>query len=556
VAVALLDGKYEILEQRPLAEHQTLFEATAPDGARLIIVWYDLPPDQEGAFERYRRTLKRLKRSDTTALYDVVSRPGARYVAWERAPEGAGSGRSAELTRLLAEAGVRLDDADIRRVGRTSKLYGLAFGGVVQRSLDGAPGERSATPEGSEDTPTRRDLPAPLISWGASGLMLVLAAVLLLAGLRRSANDRLAVVPELLGQPVAEAIAELYDLGFAVVAHEVAADAPTGVVVELSPIAGSQLRPGRSVEVGYALPPGSFASATAPQLVGTRYPDDAEGALRSSGLELGRAARIPADVPAGIIISQSPPAGDALEQGATVDILVSQGPLDAATFLPDLVGMSEADARDFAELAGLRPERVLVDRIAVPGAAPGSVVSQSLAPNQVLPQGSTLRLVINEGATEPAIGGGTPSLIGLDRSEAERRARAAGMTPTVVERGVLQLPEGVMMQSPQPGEAATGAIALVVNIHPRPIPVPEVRAEVLPPEPRSVAYRWFIEAGIPRVTAVVTATTLEGDRRVVARRPVEGGDTLEGVWITSDPGPISFALTLNGSSYGETLRVR
>lgn len=552
--MSLLDGKYEIIAQRPLADHQTLFEATAPEGTQLNIVWYDLPTDQEEAFESYRRILKRLKRSGHTAVYDVVSRPGARYVAWERPPEGSTPGRHSDLEQLLREGGADPDSADIRREGRGARLYALPFGGIAPRVPERTPQTSGSVVE----RPARRPIPAPLLSWGASAVMLALAFLLLLGGLRRNANDRLVVVPDLQGVMVAEAIAELYDLGFAVVAREVAAEAPSGTVVELSPPAGSQLRPGRSIEVGYALPPGSIAPATLPQLVG-RTPGEAEAALRAAGLELGRVARIAADVPAGVIIAQSPEAGSSHEQGSAVDVLVSSGPLAPATFLPDLVGLSEEDARYFAELAGLRSERILVDRVVLAGFEPGMVVSQSLAPHQLLTQDATLRLVVSDGVTLLArpSGGGVPSLIGLSRSEAELQAGAAGLTPVFVERGVLQLPEGVLLQNPAPGAPRNGSeIELVLNIHPQAIPIPEVSATVRPLEPRRVGYRWFVELGIPEVTAVVMATTLQGERQVVERRSVRGGEVLEGVWITDAPGPVTFALTLNGSPYGEVLRVQ
>ena len=81
-------------------------------------------------------------------------------------------------------------------------------------------------------------------------------------------------------------------------------------------------------------------------------------------------------------------------------------------------------------------------------------------------------------------------------------------------------------------------------------------ATVVPPKPRSVGYRWIVEQGIPEVTAVVSATTLQGVRTVVDRRKTRGGEILEGVWITDAPGPISFTLTLNGAPYGEVLRMQ
>ena len=57
----MLDGKYEIISQRPLGPRSTLFDATAPDGAAVRVAWYSVNPEEEAAFERYRKLLRALK---------------------------------------------------------------------------------------------------------------------------------------------------------------------------------------------------------------------------------------------------------------------------------------------------------------------------------------------------------------------------------------------------------------------------------------------------------------------------------------------------------------
>ena len=87
----MLDGKYEITSERELGERVTRFGATAPDGTALTISWYELEtPADEHAFEQYRTLLRQLRRRGHAAIFDLVSRPGAHYVAW-RLPEDVGA---------------------------------------------------------------------------------------------------------------------------------------------------------------------------------------------------------------------------------------------------------------------------------------------------------------------------------------------------------------------------------------------------------------------------------------------------------------------------------
>ena len=129
--MSLLDGTYEVLRQQPIDDTLTRFEATAPDGTLLRIDWYELSPAQEADFERYRRSLKRLKRSGRTAIFDVTTRPGARYVAWEKPADGAQKGNDPELEALVVAEGFAKADATVLRDDGRTLLYGLPFGAAA-----------------------------------------------------------------------------------------------------------------------------------------------------------------------------------------------------------------------------------------------------------------------------------------------------------------------------------------------------------------------------------------------------------------------------------------
>jgi beta-lactam-binding protein with PASTA domain len=546
----LLDGKYEIHGERAVGRGMTAFSATAPDGVPVRVEWLELPPEDEAAFERYRRLLKRLAREGRAAVQDVVARPGARYVAWYLPPDGSGTVRDSGLETTLREAGYDPADADVRRIDGGPRLVALPF----RTPIAAAAG--SAT-DPSQPKPRRRwPVVAPAAhSWLLSLLLLATSGVLLIVGFTRRANDQVVVLPDVIGTAYAESAARLHAMGLRVSPNPVATDEhPAGSVLASEPGAGLTLRPGREVRLSVALPAGQLAPTSIPRLVGQTSTAAAIDALERSGLKLGRLVRIHVDAPADVVLAQSPAAGSTVGRGAAIDLVVSLGPQPMQTFVPDLVGLPLADATALALIAGLSEAQVVVERLPSDVAPRGTVLAQSLAPyRDVVVHEAILRLIVADG---PPVADtlGLPVLGGL--SEAAARALATGFVIEAVYVFELGLPNGVVGQSLPPGaRPADGRLVLTVNAQPIALPIPRVDVTVRQPEPRALPYLWFIEPGIPQVLAEVTATTLEGDRFVVARTQVRGGGRVDGTWTTTYPGVVRFDLTLNGEPYGGSLRV-
>lgn len=551
----LLDGKYEILAERALGEGVVRFDATTADGQPVRVVWYELDPSDEGAFERYRRALRRLARDGLADVVDVVSRPGARYVAWRSEPPGGGpegEGRAdATLAARLREVGFAPERARVRSGTRGAVVCDLPFGpgGVVEPSPSAAAAPAPARPR--RGRPVLGDV---AFSWVLAGILTVTAAGLVAGGFALRSNDALVQVPDAQGADAATVAERLVASGLRVEAVPRASEEPSGTVLALDPDVGTALRPGRTVRLTYAVAPGRVAPATVPALLGQTLAT-AEARLAAASLEVGRVVRVHEQAPPDVVLAQSEPSGSVVGVGAAVDLLVSLGPPRATTFLPDLVGLDEEDARALALVAGIANGAVVVERVAAAGAAPGTVVGQSLAPyRRVALDGAVLRLLVAEGPVDGGEVLGLPNLSGMD--EVTVRALASGFDVRVayVEDGTL--PDGVVRQSLAPGAVPSdGALTLTINVRPQPIPVPTVHAVVRQPSLREVPYLWFIEPGIPVQTAEVTAVTLEGVRSVVRTVQVRGGERLEGTWLTTYPGPVRLELTLNGEPYGGTLLV-
>ncbi len=550
----LIDGTYEILEQRPTGDGRTLVRATDPDGLPVRIVWYDVPAEAEGSFERYRRTLRRLSREPDVLLRDVVSRPGARYAVWDD-PAGAPAAEpDGAWTTRLDGLGLDPDVADLRRRGRELVLAGLDWVDDPDApKFDGRDAQRDEPPAAAARV--RRPWSPTARAWLAAALLTASAAAFALAGWSRYVNDAAATVPDTIGRSADDAATRLARAGFAPELRAVAGDGPAFTVVASDPGPGVALRPGRTVRLHYLRPGDVTATREAPALVGRTLAEAVARAEREE-LTLGRVARVPAAVPEGTVLGQRPAAGARLSEGRPLDLLVSDGPRPERSFLPDLTGLPLAQARTLARLAGLPADRILVDAVVAEGVPPGRVVAMTPAAwHLVRTDGATLRLLVSDPAGALGQGetrAGAPDLIGLTLGEARARALAVGVDVTTRRVAQSALPDGVVLQEPPPGEPLQDGLTLVVNARPRTLPVPTPEVRIQAPRLRWIPYRFLIEPGIPEQRAELRATTAEGDEAVVVRRTVQGGDVLEGVWPTLAPGPVTFELRLNDLPYAES----
>jgi len=121
---------------------------------------------------------------------------------------------------------------------------------------------------------------------------------------------------------------------------------------------------------------------------------EAEAAIVSAGLTIGTIFdALSESVPAGYIISQYPAAGHVVQRNSTVDIVASRGP---GIVVPDVVGLSQADANDAIVSAGLTVGdimEVFSDTVPV-----GYVVSQAPFTGTKVPVGSAVDYVVSKGA--------------------------------------------------------------------------------------------------------------------------------------------------------------
>jgi beta-lactam-binding protein with PASTA domain len=169
----------------------------------------------------------------------------------------------------------------------------------------------------------------------------------------------------------------------------------TGRVFKQEPLAGSTVQRGDTIT--YYVSSGK-PQVPVPDLTGLTQ-TDAQNVLTAAGLTLGVVSPLTSTtVPAGSVISQVPPAGQKVDKGSSVAIVVSSGspspspsPSASAVAVPNVYGMDSSAAATQITNAGLK---VTFKQKAGTGQPPGTVVKVQPDAGTTVPAGSTVVLVI------------------------------------------------------------------------------------------------------------------------------------------------------------------
>lgn len=164
-------------------------------------------------------------------------------------------------------------------------------------------------------------------------------------------------MPNVVGLTFDRAARALGNAGFAAVEGETRFHraASAGIVLQQDPPADSRQK--RGTEVRLAISAGQRANEV-PQVSGLAE-QAARLALANAGFQLGTILRQNDDSPRGMVFQSDPPAGTRLQLPATVNLVISEGPV--AISVPDLTGRTQPEARSLLEQLGLRLGRVSRD---------------------------------------------------------------------------------------------------------------------------------------------------------------------------------------------------
>jgi beta-lactam-binding protein with PASTA domain len=199
-------------------------------------------------------------------------------------------------------------------------------------------------------------------------------------------------VPVLVGKTPDTASSLITNAGLVVgrVTEQYSLTVPAGVVIYQWPPAGTLAPTGAAVDLLVSKGPQPVA---VPDVVGQTQ-GAAAVTIANADLLVGDVAQqYSATVPAGTVLSQSPPAGNLVLPGTPVNLFVSRGV--PPSVMPDLVGQPRAQAVSTVTGAGLVLGTVTENHSDnVPA---GSVMAQSPAAGTELPPGATVSLMVSLG---------------------------------------------------------------------------------------------------------------------------------------------------------------
>ncbi|MDR2163082.1 MAG: Stk1 family PASTA domain-containing Ser/Thr kinase [Clostridiales Family XIII bacterium] len=214
-------------------------------------------------------------------------------------------------------------------------------------------------------------------------------------------------VEDVLGKTEDEATNLLMDQGYVVEigAETYSSDYKKGYVAEQDPAPGEPLAEGEIVTLH--LSKGAEESsedeivgdtdedmAEVPDLVG-KSRASAEYAIGAAGFNVGEVKTEDSDKPMDNVIAQNPKAGKQLKKGETIDITISQGPRKKEVNMPNLIGLTEKQAKSAINKAGLLPGTV--NQEWSDDYKKGAVMWQQYKKGKKLNEGQTVDFTVSKG---------------------------------------------------------------------------------------------------------------------------------------------------------------
>jgi serine/threonine-protein kinase len=216
-----------------------------------------------------------------------------------------------------------------------------------------------------------------------------------------SAGPGSAEVPPTRGLTREEATKRLEKAGFEVVRQGANSETiPAGEVIRSDPPAGTTARRGSEVTIFVSAGPKLVA---VPVAVGTQR-SVAVARIRARGLSPSVSEQ-ESQAPAGQVISQSPSAGERVDPGSTVSIVVSKGV--AKVKMPNVIGDLRADAVGTLRALDLRV--TVVEQDTDVEAQDGRVVDQFPPPGRELQKGDSVTIQVGRFVAPPPTTPTTPS---------------------------------------------------------------------------------------------------------------------------------------------------
>lgn len=224
-----------------------------------------------------------------------------------------------------------------------------------------------------------------------------------------------AIVPSVTGQSVDDAKAALEQLGFNVsIAYGNSDTIESGDVMEQNPASNTTLQIGGTVTITVSK---GADMVTVPDLIGMTKAD-AQSALTSAGLTLGKVSQSPSDdADKGSVMAQGTDSGTSVKRGTAVDLTVSTGKETVNIGSLGLVGKTLADAKNALNTYGINAK--------VSGSNDLSSIVQDVSPTTATKGGTVTLTTIESASNGNANGADTGNSNGNNSANAPNNSNAA-----------------------------------------------------------------------------------------------------------------------------------
>ncbi len=240
-------------------------------------------------------------------------------------------------------------------------------------------------------------------------------------GIGTSSEKELVKVPDLRGMTEDEARDELskYELGLDVAGEEPSNEYKEGEIKSHTPGPDERVEKHTTIEV--ILSTGEEAKTVAVPNVVNEEESRAEQMLREAGLKVTKGdAQYSSDVAEGYVISCNPDVGTEVDEGSSVEIIVSLGTQPAT--VPTLTGKSASDAEAALKDAGLTGSATEEYSDDV---EEGVVISQSIDPGTEVSRGTSVSYVVSLGPETKIVN--VPDIMGMDEATASQTLSRYGL---------------------------------------------------------------------------------------------------------------------------------
>jgi beta-lactam-binding protein with PASTA domain len=253
--------------------------------------------------------------------------------------------------------------------------------------------------------------------------------------------------------------------------------------------------------------------------------EDAEERLTNDGLKVDVEEEMSQDVEKGRVIRTEPPAGEQVEEGFTVLLVVSSGPDQLQ--IPDVRGKTQQEAIDQLEELGLKVTGFENDND--PDVEKGRATRTDPVAGTEVAVGSEVILYVSSGQVE------VPELRNKSAAEAQQELIKLGLLADVQQIETNEYSPGIVFeQSPLPGLVNQGSVVtLKVAKAPTTVAVPNVVGKTI-----NEATALLQGAGLKVQQTTATSDTVENGK-VISSNPSAGIQVAVGttVTITVSTGP-------------------